>query len=51
MTPEERIEKEVNEYRRNYRRKQISTITSALLALALLGICLWIFFYAMPTFE
>jgi|TARA_B100001094_G_C17406098_1_gene427922 hypothetical protein len=48
---QERVEKMVNEYRRNQKRKQISTITSALLALALLGICLWIFFYAMPTFE
>jgi hypothetical protein len=51
MTPEERIEKEVNEYRIGYRKKQISGITSAVLALTLLGICIWIFFYAMPEFA
>ena len=51
MTPEERIEKEVNEYRIGYRKKQISGITSAVLALTLLGICIWIFFYSMPEFA
>jgi predicted nucleic acid-binding Zn ribbon protein len=51
MTPEERIEQEVNEYRKNQKRKQISRVTSIMLALALLGICIWIFFYAMPSFE
>lgn len=47
----ERIDELIQNYRKNQRQKFWSAVWSGVLGLALIGICLYIFFFAWPTIE
>ena len=41
----------VNEYRKKKKQQWWSSFWSTVLAIALIGVCLYIFFFAWPTIE
>jgi cytochrome bd-type quinol oxidase subunit 2 len=48
---QERVIKEVNEYRKKKKQQQWSQAWNVILATSLLLVCLYIFFFAWPTVE
>ena len=51
MSSKERIDEFIQDYRKSEKKKFWSGVTSGLLGLALIGVCLYIFFFAWPTIK